>query len=886
MIFEKLADIILKRSKLIVALWIVILICAVPLAMKAGSVLDYSTDNMAGNGAESIQGANVMSEYFPSGSVDMTDAVLFVVLFSTPGGASYANPANTGGLYHELSSITTDYKDSNDDAKIAIFAPYGIFPDETATRGVAIYAIIYNSNFTADEISDDTPNLRNYINGIISENSTNIPGAQDVKTYVSGSPAITYDTSDTASHDVSKIDVFSVLMILVLVGLFFRSFVTSAMPPLTIGAAFGIALCLMFLIGSLMDIMYMTQMMLMVSMLGAGCDYCIFILARYREERVRNGASHEVAVRNAVTWAGESITTSGLSVVIGFGAMSICSFSMISSMGMMLAVGIVVALLAALTLITSILAIFGDKLFWPTRMDSLKDGGKADKGWFGKASRLGHRYFTKSANASIKYAKVIIVLAVLFTVPAAYMMATAHSSYDMIGAMSSGDAIDGLQEIEGYSNGGMISPNYAVFELNTTTDPLTGTLISLGTPIGTVVDNSRIIWNNQAYLDSFGANNISNTGTGLTPALYNSDSNVGEVWGIYQWKELADKAASDLGVLPGTMSQEDTLAVYEMVASELPASLGKQVLASLTSTDPTQNIVLGYEAMVSQTLGIPSYQAAYDDAALTEAMDYLVNYRLATSVGGVDDGSGTFDILFVKYTVITKDQAMSDRSMNTIKSIDGVVSKFASDNSDMVSAKWLTGSAVVMYEISEQVSSEFLKVEILAIVLIFILLFFVMKSYVTPIRSIVTILMSVVWTVAITHLIFGTIGGDGVIWMIPIILIVVCLGLGMDYDILLTTRIKENHLHKGMTNDEAITAAVTHSGSVITICGLIMGGAFGTLMLSSTTMLQEFGFALCFAIVIDALLVRTYVVPAAMHLLGEWNWKGPKFLHRKDKPLD
>jgi len=109
----------------------------------------------------------------------------------------------------------------------------------------------------------------------------------------------------------------------------------------------------------------------------------------------------------------------------------------------------------------------------------------------------------------------------------------------------------------------------------------------------------------------------------------------------------------------------------------------------------------------------------------------------------------------------------------------------------------------------------------------------------------------------------------------------VCLGLGMDYDILLTTRIKENHKHRGMSNDDAIRHAVTHSGSVITICGLIMGGAFGTLMLSSTTMLQQFGFALCFAILVDALIVRTYIVPAAMHLLGDWNWKGPKFLQKQ-----
>lgn len=86
-----------------------------------------------------------------------------------------------------------------------------------------------------------------------------------------------------------------------------------------------------------------------------------------------------------------------------------------------------------------------------------------------------------------------------------------------------------------------------------------------------------------------------------------------------------------------------------------------------------------------------------------------------------------------------------------------------------------------------------------------------------------------------------------------------------------------------MSNDEAIVEAVIDSGPVITICGLIMGGAFGTLMMSGMVMLQEFGFALCFAILVDALIVRTYIVPAVMHLMGDWCWKGPKFLDRKEK---
>ncbi|MCL2509760.1 MAG: MMPL family transporter [Methanomassiliicoccaceae archaeon] len=853
MIFERLAEVILKRSKIIIIIWIIALLCAVPLALKAGSVLDYDTSNMAGPHAESIEGADVMNEYFKGSSVPMESAVLLVASFNTPEGKLNALALGTA-VENEKSS----FLDSDGNEKISDVITYGVFTaagdDNT---GVVIFAVIYNQHMVDDSlVSGDTPQFRTFIGNVLSDS-----GLTGVTPYVSGTPAVSYDTQNTASKDISKIDIFSVLMILILVGLFFRSFVTSAMPPLTIGAAFGITMCLMFFVGSVLNIIYMTEMMLLVSMLGAGCDYCIFILARYREERVQ-GADHEHAVKAAVTWAGESITTSGLAVMIGFGAMSICSFSMISTMGIMLAIGIVIALTAALTLITSVLALFGEKIFWPTKMDSLKKGGKAERGWHGKVARLGHRYFTRSVNFSIKYAAVIVAVAVLFTVPAAYVMTTSHSSYDMVGAMSSGEGLAGTKEIQNFSNGGMMMPNYAIMQISD----------DFG-PIGNVTEfnyggqtQGQLYWtisdSDYQRLQSFSA------------SLY-SDDNAGEVWGVYMWSSLTDTAAS--GIPQGTMTDHDyTMAVYMQAATYLPDTLSKQMEATLGT------IVSGYETMLP-----PGQGAVYNDPTLVATVDYALNYAMATSVGGVAAGSGTITdptqipITFIKFTLVTKDEAMADRSMDTIKFMDSTLSAFANDNKDMISQKWLTGSAVVMYEISEQVSSEFLKVEILAIALIFILLFFVMKSYLTPIRSLLTILMSVVWTVAITHLLFGGLLGVGVIWMIPVILIVVCLGLGMDYDILLTTRIKENHLHKGLSNDEAIRYAVTHSGSVITICGLIMGGAFGTLMLSGTTMLQEFGFALCFAILVDALIVRTYIVPAAMHLLGEWNWKGPKFLHKK-----
>ena len=99
------------------------------------------------------------------------------------------------------------------------------------------------------------------------------------------------------------------MLIFVLLGLFFCSLVTAAVPPLVVGTAYGIVLSLTFALGGVMDIFYITRVIVLVSMLGAGCDYSVFIISRYREER-RSGKSKEDALSEAVVWAGESVLTS------------------------------------------------------------------------------------------------------------------------------------------------------------------------------------------------------------------------------------------------------------------------------------------------------------------------------------------------------------------------------------------------------------------------------------------------------------------------------------------------------------------------------------------------------------------------------------------------
>jgi RND superfamily putative drug exporter len=121
-----------------------------------------------------------------------------------------------------------------------------------------------------------------------------------------------------------------------------------------------------------------------------------------------------------------------------------------------------------------------------------------------------------------------------------------------------------------------------------------------------------------------------------------------------------------------------------------------------------------------------------------------------------------------------------------------------------------------------------------------------------------------------------------ILWMVPLIIFVILMGIGMDYNVFILTRIREE-VHKGKEIKRAVVDAVDWTGGIITALALIMAGAFGTIMLSSNAMLQQFGFALLAAVLLDAMVVRTYIVPAAVAVMGKWAWWAPGRLQRSGR---
>jgi RND superfamily putative drug exporter len=180
---------------------------------------------------------------------------------------------------------------------------------------------------------------------------------------------------------------------------------------------------------------------------------------------------------------------------------------------------------------------------------------------------------------------------------------------------------------------------------------------------------------------------------------------------------------------------------------------------------------------------------------------------------------------------------------------------------------------------SDVVNTQFYQVIAYVTAAVGVVLLLVLGSLFLPVFAIVSVVMSIAWTLAATEVVFAGLYNFPILYITPLTLFVLLLGLGMDYNIFILTRIREEST-KGKPLNEAITTAIENTGGIITAAAVILAGSLGALSLSSSLLLKEFGFAFFFSILIDAMVMRTYVVPAVMSLMGRWNWYAPGRIQR------
>jgi putative drug exporter of the RND superfamily len=125
--------------------------------------------------------------------------------------------------------------------------------------------------------------------------------------------------------------------------------------------------------------------------------------------------------------------------------------------------------------------------------------------------------------------------------------------------------------------------------------------------------------------------------------------------------------------------------------------------------------------------------------------------------------------------------------------------------------------------------------------------------------------------------VFGFQTNGAIVSWLPLFLFVVLFGLSMDYHVFILSRIKELH-DAGETTEDAVRLAITRTAGTVTSAAVIMVAVFGLFASLSMIMMQQMGFGLAIAVLIDATVVRAVLVPSTMRLLGDWNWYLPSWL--------
>jgi RND superfamily putative drug exporter len=580
---------------------------------------------------------------------------------------------------------------------------------------------------------------------------------------VTGMDAISLDIGSSTQDDLAVILPVTVILLLVATGLFFRSALTPFITLGTIGVALGISQVFIVLVGTFVArVDFTIPTILLTILIGVGTDYSIFVVARFREERVK-GASVQNAIETSVTWAGESIATSGATVIISFLALTFASVVYLRTIGFVVGLGVLVALAIALTMVPAIVAIIGGGTFWP---NSGKRFASYSASVLSKLQRKSG-YFSRSGAFAVRHARVFIVIAIVVTAPAVYVYENTTPTFDFLSAApTSLQSVAASDQLTSAFGGGKLFPTYVVM---TFSQPV----VSLHT------------------------------------------FNTGEMSTIQSVMSTLAASKDVRNVTGPTMPYGNPITYQNLNYS---SSTDKQTFNAIMQSVGKDNKTV----LVTVNFGIDPYSTpAISDA---DAMRHNLHqiFDSAPGVTGLYVGGASGGILDTK--------SVFDSQFNFIVPIVAV------------------GVALV--------------------------LLVVLGSLFLPVFAVLSVLMSIVWTMGATKLVFQQFYNYQILFITPFFLFVTLLGLGMDYNVFILTRIREEAT-KGKPLNEAIIGAIEQTGGIITAAAIILAGSLGALMLSSDLLLKQLGFAFAYSVLIDALIVRTYLVPAFMSVMGRWNWFSP-----------
>ena len=650
--------------------------------------------------------------------------------------------------------------------------------------------------------------------------------------YQTGEAGLSSQISEVVFSTMDRTLVITITLIIVALLVIYRSPVSPLIPLFSVTLAYLTATALLSLLAKWDLITVVTQVntIMIVVMYGAGTDFNLFLISRFREE-MADGIGTQQATRNTVRLIGAAISTSAGTVTVGFMSMIFAEMGMFKSAGPMLATGIVISLLAGLTLTPALLTLLGNRAFWP----------------FPASHRSPGRFYRAASQlvSSRPLTAILVIVAVMLPFSAVGLSRDLNFNI-LAGYPEDIPSVKGYNLIGEHMGQGFLFPLTVVV---TGRDPETmpqeiARLTAELAALDGVVDVQSL--NTPLGTQSAELNQLLRVDGQLTVLLGLAEGSSGENTDLQQALALVTAMQNYLTLLtehfPKITTDANFVTAQEIVNGGL-ATIGLRQAELMTAVS-----------------GLRDQFAAMDNAYLMPPT-------------GAGELFAAFQPMVAKYIAgnayrldVMLDNPMENESRYAVAAIRNLLKEYKG-NGDAVAS----GISAVLADTMEVLHRDRIRVYVFVLSGIFVMLSIMLRSLVAPTYLIGTVLLSYTCTLGITGLFFQAVYGiERLNWMLPIFMFVFLVALGIDYSILLFGRIREEVGYHGIR--EGIHVAVGATGVVITSAAVILAGTFAGMMIGEIMLLVQLGFAVSVGVLIDAFVVRTILDPALAGLFGRWTW--------------
>lgn len=600
-----------------------------------------------------------------------------------------------------------------------------------------------------------------------------IPKGLDVA--FSGSATFGRDMIRAQIDSAKSTEKWTVILVVFLLIIIYRAPLLALIPLITVAISTAISIALLSIAAKcgIVNLFNGIEVYVTVLVYGAGVDYCLFLIARYREE-LNAGATIEEAVAQTLEKVGPALAASAGTTICGIGMMIFAEFGKFQQAGIAITSGLAVCLTAALTFTPAVLRLFGRWAFWP---NVPTEKVVRDAAWHARSDVI-----TRLLNSNFLQEGWHRIGQLLLRRPWAMWIGS------ILGLMP-------------FSVIGLVFYGYLSYGL-----------------LSELPDTAASVHGAKALQTHFPSGEMAPIDAVLT----------------VPGADFTQKSGTEIDALKS---------FTEAIVAQKDA-MGLHTVRSLVSPKGQRPI---------NTDGMSRLeQIAFSAAVEKHARDLYLS-REYPDVARVE-------------LVFTHDP-FSRSSIREFQDLQDTLPKLVPQDFQNATLHF-KGETANISDLKDVTDRDQVRIDVLVLAGVFTILWILLRRPGICAYLMISVFFSYLAALGMTFVIFWAMdpsGFAGLDWKVPMFLFTILIAVGVDYNIFLMTRIKEEQLIHG--DVQGIPIALERTGSIISSCGIIMAGTFSSLLAGSLVGMDQLGLALALGVLLDTFVVRPVLVPAFLVLL-------------------